>query len=250
MAIADVFNRMIEIALTGAKITSASPGHVNTVFLLEEMDHPELENEIRSIVIEEIELAEVEAVKAPDSLTGGGAVDPGLKKEINSLQETLDNLKESPFGTLQSLTREQVSNLQSFSKDPFQFILGRFFKKLGKGAGILLLATIIFAAVQFILGELMKPGRFLDRRFKRVARNEILLFNSLEEQAQLRQGFRTVTITTVPFLKGSQLLGQISGNLYNPTAIPMNRIDPRRVIAPIVSTQVASRSSKFFNRRN
>ena len=50
MPIGDVINRMIEIALTGAKITSASPGKVNTVFLLEEMDHPELDTEIRAIV--------------------------------------------------------------------------------------------------------------------------------------------------------------------------------------------------------
>ena len=250
MALGDIINRMIEVALTGAKITSASPGHVNNVFLLEEMDHPELENEIRTIIAEEIEFAEIEAIKAPDSLTGGESTDPALKKEINNLQETLNNLKESPFGGLATLTREQVSNLQSFSKDPFQFIFTKFFKKFAKGAGIVALASIIFAAVQLIISELMKPGRILDRRFRRVARDEILLFNSLEEQAQLRQGFRTVTVTTIPFLKGSQLQGQISGNLYNPTVIPMNRIDPRRLVAPIVSRQNASRGSKFFNRRN
>lgn len=249
MAIGDVINRMIEIALTGAKITSASPGHINTVFLLEEMDHPELENEIRNIIEEEINFAEIEAVKAPDSLTGDKS--PELKKEINTLTETLDNLKESPFGTLASITRSQASVLQSFSKDPFQFILANFFKRFAKGAGILLLATVIFAAVKLIISELMKHGRFLDRRFKRLVRDEILLFNSREEQAQLRQGFKSVTITTIQFLKGAELRGQISGNLYNPTAIPMNRLDPRRVIPPIISTQNSSRSNRFgrFGRR-
>ena len=86
MALGDIINRMIEVALTGAKITSASPGHVNNVFLLEEMDHPELENEIRTIIAEEIEFAEIEASKAPDSLTGGESTGPALKKEINNLQ--------------------------------------------------------------------------------------------------------------------------------------------------------------------
>ncbi len=250
MAISDVINRMIEIALTGAKITSASPGHVNTVFLLEEMDHPELEDEIRSIIEEEINFAEVEAVKAPDSLTDND-VSPQLKKEVDSLTDNLKNLKESPFGSLASLTRSQTTVLQSFSKNPFQFMFTVFFKRFSKGVGVLLLATAIFTAVQFIIAELMKPGRFLDRRFKRLARDEILLFNSREDQAELRQGFRTITVTTMPFLKGAELRGQISGNLYNPTAIPMNRLDPRRVISPIISTQNSSRGSRFgrFGRR-
>ena len=242
---------MIEIALTGAKITSASPGHVNTVFLLEEMDHSDLETEIRSIIEEEINFAEFEAIKAPDNLTGGDPADAAkLQKQIDTVSEDFSNLKKSPFGDLASITGSQVSNLQSFSKNPFQFMLTNFFKKFAKGAGIIALATIIFAAVNLIINELLKPGRFLDRRFKRIAADEILLFNSREDVAELRQGFRTVTITTIPFLKGSQLRGQISGNLYNPTAIPMNRLDPRRTIAPIIETQSSSRGSKFANRRN
>ncbi len=244
---------MIEIALTGAKITSAGGKNpeINTVFMLEEMDHTDLDNQIRAIVDEEINLSEIEALKAPDELTGGSeGATSDIQKEVNSLQETFENLKESPFGSLADLTREQTANLASFSKDPFGFIITRVLKKASKGAGIVLLATIIFSAVKLIISELMKPGRILDRRFKRVAKDEILLFNSREEQAELRQGFRTVTITTVPFLRGSELRGQISGNLYNPSAIPMNRLDERRVIPPVAASQYSSRGAKFFSRRN
>lgn len=248
MTLADIINQMFDTKVLGMKITSASPGHINNVFLIEESDHPDIEAEIRAIIVEEINFAELEAIKAPDDLTGGDTP-ADLKKEVNSLSETLENLEKSPFGELASLTNSQASVLRSFSKDPFQFMLTNFFKRFAKGAGILLLATAIFAAVQLIIAELMKPGRFLDRRFKRIAKDEILLFNSREEVAELRQGFRTVTITTMPFLRGAELRGQISGNLYNPTSIPMNRLDPRRVIPPITSTQNSSRGSKFFNRR-
>ena len=250
MTLSDQINRMIEIALTGAKITSASPGHINTVFMLEEMDHTGLDDEIRKIVEEEIMLSEVEAIKAPTELTGGTTQNTELSREVEAVSESLSNLKKSPFGDLADITREQASNLSAFSRNPFQFMLNNFFKKFARGAGIVALATIIFAAVQMIIMELLKPGRALDRRFRRTARDEIFLFNSREEQAELRQGFRTVTVTTMPFLQGAaQSRGQVSGNLYNPTAIPMNRIDPRRAEAPIIQAQNSSRASKYFNRR-
>ncbi len=159
-------------------------------------------------------------------------------------------MQKSPFGDLANMTGRQYANLHQFSKNPFNFIFNNIFKKFAKGAGIIALATIIFAAVNLIISELLKPGRLLDRRFKRIAADEIFLFNSREDIAELRQGFRTVTITTIPFLKGSQLRGQISGNLYNPSAIPMNRLDPRRTVPPMVTTQSSSRASRFANRRS
>jgi len=249
MALSDTINRIIEVALKSVKISSASPEHTNTVTAISEIENPDLETEIRTIVDEEIDLKKTE-LKTSDILSKDKNITPEVDRKVTKLTETLDNLKKSPFGTMESLTRTQVSNLQTFSKDPFKFLFSTFFKKFAKGAGIVALATVIFAAVQFIISELLKPGRLLDRRFKRIAKDEILLFNSREEQAELRQGFRTVVITTIPFLRGSELRGQISGNLYNPTAIPMNRLDPRRVIAPVIESQSSSRASKFANRRN
>ena len=82
-------------------------------------------------------------------------------------------------------------------RDPFGFLFQGFLKKFGKGVGVFALATLIFEAVKFIIDELFKPGRDLDRTFKRTIRDEILLFNNEREQAELRQGFRSVIITTI-----------------------------------------------------
>jgi small-conductance mechanosensitive channel len=293
---------MIEFALLETTYTSANPSHTNTVKVLGQLEHTNLEDEIRTIIEEELSLNKSSASpkkqekeeflseksklakelekqkKSLDKLQRKLEKDLGeitqLKREVNKsnensseqisdltkaeavkkeqlkgINEELKQFDNTSLSDLKNLTKEQTGNIQSFSRDPFKFMLTKFFKKFAKGAGVLALATVIFAAVHLIITELMKPGRFLDRRFKRMAQKEILLFNSREEVAELRQGFRTVTITTMPFLKGAELRGQISGNLYNPTAIPMNRLDSRRVIPPIVSTQNSSRANKFFNRR-
>lgn len=254
MTVSDAINRKIEVALIDSTWTSSGGANPvdNIIKTLGEFDHADIDDEIRNIVLEVIAASEEAETTASQTISGDVNSQEGkeLEKEINKVNESLTNLTDSAFGDLADLTRNQVSNLSGFAKNPFQFMLTNFFKKFAKGAGIIALATIIFAAVQLIISELMKPGRFLDRRFKRIAADEIFLFNSREDVAELRQGFRTVTITTIPFLKGSQLRGQISGNLYNPSAIPMNRLDPRRTIDPIIETQSSSRNSKFFNRRN
>lgn len=251
MTLSDKINRMIEFALFGAQVTSASPEKVNEVYFVGELDEADLELDIREIVKEELKQTKTETT-SKDSVKPivdkTKAISPTDKK-IDKVEDTLTNLDNS-LGDLASLSKTQIGNLTSFSSDPFKFMISRVFKKLSKGAGVILLVTIISLAVQFIIAELMKPGRLLDRRFKRIARDEILLFNSTEEQAELRQGFRTVIITTIPFLRGAELRGQISGNLYNPTAIPQNRLDERRVIPPMVITYNGSRATQFANRRN
>lgn len=250
MTLSDVINRMIEVALNGVKISSASKAHTNTVTSITEIENPDLESEISTLIEESIE--NNPNIPSDGSKQDKGVLDAKTKadKKLKNIDDKLTELDTTSLNDLKNLTNQQVRNLESFSKDPFKFVFGTVFKKLAKGAGVIALASIIFSAVQLIIAELMKPGRLLDRRFKRVARDEILLFNSREEQAELRQGFRTVTVTTIPFLRGSEIRGQISGNLYNPTAIPMNRLDERRVIAPIIKTQNSSRASKFFRRRN
>lgn len=228
MTLSDTINRMIDKALRSAKITSASPGHTNFVEDILDIENPDIEGELKKIV----EKTQTSASRK--------------QKDVNDKVELFE---EGNVGKIQQLSSQQFSNVQQFARNPFQFFFANIFKRFAKGAGVLLLAGIILEAVKFIIGELFKSGRLLDRTFKRKIRNEILLFNSEREQAELRQGFRSVIITTIPFLRGDQVRGQISGNLYNPTAIPMNRLDPRRVIAPNPRAQ-GSRNAKFFNRRN
>ena len=128
MTLSDSINRAIEIALTGAKITSASPGHVNNVFLLEEMDHTNIDDEVRRIVEEEINLLNLSPTDTTNQLASTDTGSPSnLQKEINEVNEEMDNLLDSSLGSLANLTREQANNLASFSKDPFTFMLNRFF---------------------------------------------------------------------------------------------------------------------------
>ncbi|KKK97979.1 hypothetical protein LCGC14_2647360, partial [marine sediment metagenome] len=107
-------------------------------------------------------------------------------------------------GEIATLSQQQFGNVMQFAKNPFTFITGAFMKKFAKGAGAILLATIIFAAVKTIIGELLAPGRLLDRRFKRDIRKEIIAFRRREDQQKLKQGFSNIIITTMPRLRGGQ----------------------------------------------
>lgn len=278
MTLSDIINQMIETALSGLKMTSASPNVENTFIGLSQLEHPNLEEDIKKIIDENLQnetdilspqkkqehdlekiKTEITQIKrdteknndeTTEELKRLTLAEKTKKRDITQVKDDLKVFDTTSIKQINNMSSTQLSNLQGMTKDPFKFMLVNVFKKFARGAGVLALATIIFTAVQIIISELMKPGRLLDRIFKRVARDEILLFNSREEQAELRQGFRTVIVTTMPFLSGSEVRGQVSGNLYNPTAIPQNRLDPRRVIPVIVSTQNASRGSKFFNRRS
>ena len=60
--------------------------------------------------------------------------------------------------------------------------------------------------------EALKPGRLLDRRFKRLAQDEVMLFWNHQEQQKLRQGFRDVRVTSHAGLRGG--LDMVNGNLF------------------------------------
>ena len=58
----------------------------------------------------------------------------------------------------------------------------------------------------------MKPGRPLDRRFKRIARLETMNFYERQLQEELRHGYQEIRVTTMPGLRGGQ--SQVNGNLF------------------------------------
>lgn len=60
------------------------------------------------------------------------------------------------------------------------------------------IAEIAMAA----LNEALKPGGPLDRRFKRIIGDEIAATSSLEEKAEVNQGFKVIRISTQPGLRG------------------------------------------------
>ena len=58
----------------------------------------------------------------------------------------------------------------------------------------------------------MKPGRLFDRRYRRVARDEVMNFFERQLQEDLRHGNAEIRVTTMPGLRGGQ--SQVHGNLF------------------------------------
>jgi hypothetical protein len=149
---------------------------------------------------------------------------------------------------IQDLSRTQFGNVQGVAKDPFQFVFGAVARKLGKlGRAGLYVGIGLFIAeiVKFVISEQLKPGRALDRRFKLLADKQILLFTERREQAELRQRFKTVIVSTMPGLRGAGAAGQIGGNLYNPDFINTSGLDERLLI----SDSISKGGQKFTGKR-
>jgi hypothetical protein len=140
---------------------------------------------------------------------GGGGLSGDSASDIAEAEKVLEKTK---LGEMLVLSKEGVSNLLSFGKNPSGFILGTFMRKFAKGAGAIALAFIIMEAIKFGLEYLTKDGMPWDRRFKRIINLEIAGFLDRLRKAQLRQGFRTVITTTIGGLRGGK--GQVSGNIF------------------------------------
>ena len=144
-----------------------------------------------------------------------------LKEELKTKQIQLDvkNLKQGPAGQLNAFTSEQFANIKRAATNPGQFILGAFTKKLGKVGGAVarggligLIALIVYETVLFVLDQLMMPGRWLDRRFKRLARLETMNFYERTLQEEIRHGYQEIRVTTMQGLRGGA--SQVNGNLF------------------------------------
>ena len=98
------------------------------------------------------------------------------------------------------------------ASNPAQFMVQAFIRKFAKVGIAIGFAVLLYEIVQWILDESMKAGRWLDRRFKRTAQDEILLFMTRKAQEELRRGFAETRVTTQQGLRGGQ--GQVSGNLF------------------------------------
>ena len=167
--------------LSSLQITSASPGHINEVLQTD----PSIDlDEALDDAIEEIDIKE--------------------QKEVRESVKKVKKFDQGNVGEINRFTSAQFGNVRDFARNPFTFIVGSVFKKFAKGAGILALAAIIFGAVKFIISELLKPGRFLDRRFKRNIETELIAFRRREDQQKLKQGFSNIIVTTIPRLRYGQ----------------------------------------------
>jgi hypothetical protein len=192
MTLADEINRMILKVVTSLEITSASPGHINNVIQATQMDKPDLE-------------ALITKGGSDDDLKKGKKIDVTLKKV-----EKWDN---GNIGELNRFTSQQFGNLKEFISNPAAFVIQSVFRKFAKGLGIIAFALIIFEAVKWIISELLKPGRMLDRRFKRDITQELLAFRRRADQQKIKQGLTSIIITTGPRLRGGQGGGQVVNSL-------------------------------------
>ena len=162
------------------------------------------------------------------------------EKEIKDTKDTVERFESGNVGDIQNFTSQQFGNVKQLATNPLQFIFATTIKKLGKFAkfgAFAFFALLIDQAIKFTLNELMQPGRLLDRRFKLLADKQILLFTERKEQQELRQGFKTLIVSTIPGLRGLGIGGQISGNLYTGLdKIPLSGIDPRLIIPQKIKT--------------
>jgi len=141
------------------------------------------------------------------------------KLQAKKQQLLLKQWKEGNVGKLQSFTQTQMSNLRQAITNPPEFMMSAMIKGLGrfgsaatKGGIYAVFALLIYSIILFTLNELMKPGRMFDRRFRRVARDEVFNFFSRQLQEEIRQGYQDIRITTVAGLRGG--LSQVNGNLF------------------------------------
>lgn len=158
-----------------------------------------------------------DAFKTQQKLKGGSGGSGEASEEQEDINDYVQALKESNVEDVKNFTETQFGNVKKVATDPFQFLFGALLRKFSKlaRAGIYVgIALLIAEIVKFFIEEAMKPGRFLDRRFRRKAQDEIFLFNERKEQQELRQGFKEVRVTTLQGLRGLASQGQVFGNLF------------------------------------
>ncbi len=192
MTLAEEINRMIERVIESLEITSANPTHINHVIQINQKESPDLEKLIREAQTTD-----------PDS----------IKRQVD-ITDTIKSQKQmisGNVGDIQRMTENQFGNIKALANNPVGFFMSSIMRKFAKGAGIAAFALFFFEIVKYIISELLKPGRFLDRRFRRDITKEILAFRSREEKQKLRQGYSSIIVTTMGGLRGGQ--GQRSGNL-------------------------------------
>ena len=152
-------------------------------------------------------------------------VDPKDPKVIKAKLEAKKNtllvkqFQQGPVGKLNKFTSAQFANLRQAATNPGAFIVGAFTKKLGKYGGMAakggiyaMIALLVYETILFVIDQLMQPGRWLDRRFRRIARVETLNFYERTLQEELRHGYQEIRVTTIQGLRGGE--SQVNGNLF------------------------------------
>ncbi|MCZ6583233.1 MAG: hypothetical protein O6761_08735 [Thaumarchaeota archaeon] len=141
------------------------------------------------------------------------------EKKQQLLTKQFKEFKEGPVGKINKLSTHAVSNLMTMATRPGDFlamafgkILGRYGMVAARGGLYAIIALIVYEIVMFAIKQLMQPGRWLDRRYRRVAREETMNFYERTIQEELRHGYLEMRVTTIHGLRGGE--SQVNGNLY------------------------------------
>lgn len=193
---------MIQRILESAEWTSANPTHINRLIQVNQVDNPDFEADIQKLV-------------EPDSPTK----DIISKEKTKENQEKIENVsnkitefEKGNVGKIQKFSSEHFGNITSIANNPIGFIFGKIGSKFVRGGVIIGFILLVEQIVNFAIDEMMKPGRWLDRRLKVMIDEQVLIFTRRQELAELRQGFRTVFVTASPFIRGQQ--GVVGSNLF------------------------------------
>ncbi len=153
-------------------------------------------------------------------IEGAGSKSPKEHKEEKELKDTVEEVERftaGNVGKVQQFSSKQFGNVRAVATNPFRFMLmamtAGVVSKFVKGGILVGFALLIWEIIMWVLDESMKAGRALDRRFRRLAAEEIMGFITRKEQQQLRQGFLDIRVTTMQGLRGGQ--GQVNGNLFS-----------------------------------
>lgn len=141
--------------------------------------------------------------------------DPKMKKKDKKQTEVNDQVEEFKLGNvgaLADMSKKQFGNVKSLATNPSQFIMFSFMKKFAKAGIAIGIGLLILEIVNYALDQSMEAGRWLDRRFKRIAQNEVMLFFTRKEQEEARRGFSEMRVTSIQGLRGG--MGQVNGNLF------------------------------------
>jgi len=206
MTLQEELRQMIEDALRNSEWTSASPSFTNRVKKVN--------------FTRDVDISAGLNESLPDTAMGRESVDTN---------ETVVRYKDSGVEDVSRYGNSQISNLNSFVSNPFQFIIGAFGRALVRGYGPVVFFIALGKLIETIFKELLQPGRAFDVRFREMAQEEILKFTNAREQAEIRAGFRQIIVTTIGGLRGDAARGQIGGNFYTPDRVPADRIDPHSV---------------------
>ena len=197
----------------------------DTIHIKIKLDVDEEDRELISNVSEDLaktgEQQGISKVTRKGTQTEAQRIQAEEKEEIEQkkTKDYIKEIKDGPLGTISDFTKEQVNNLRQIVTNPGQFLMMGLTKKLGKygsaaakGGLYAIIALLVYEIVLFLIDQAMQPGRWLDRRFRRIARVETFKFYERTLQEELRHGYQEMRVTTIQGLRGGA--SQVNGNLF------------------------------------